>query len=121
MGWTIDSTRIFVQDITQDVQQTIARLQPLASGTVYQVFGYELAIIKINAYVVGATDINALRAMSADGVAHTLTDSYTGGTASVYVKSITTKRVRTICQTIRSDLATDSPVYTVDLELYKIS
>jgi hypothetical protein len=119
MGWYLDSTRIFVQDWKLHEDQIIPRLQPLNGGTVKQIFGYESPITNINAIIVGSADADTLRAMTEDGATHTLVvPSGEYGADSYEVKNIALARIMCICQTIRPDLPTDAPVYTVDIELY---
>ncbi len=117
MAWYLDDVRIFVQEKTNDDKQVIARLTPLANGTVLQVFGYEDTIMKLSALVVGSGDIGKLIAKAKDGVTHTLHYPESVSDA-VYVNSLTVKRNKAGFQTIRPDLDCQTQVYTVDLELY---
>ena len=115
--WTLNSIRIFVQEHTGDGSQIIPRLQPLAGETVLQFFGYESEVHGINAIVVGDTDLNSLKALRKSSTAYEL-QSPEGDRGDFYVKKVSYKRIPNICQTLRTDLAEDAPMYIVDLELY---
>ena len=117
MGWYLDSTRIFVTEYNPEFKQIIARLQPLSGPTVHQTFGYESRINKVTAYFVGLTDLAAMREMVEDGALHLFTTAY-ATSGWFYVNSVSPKLVRSVCQTLRPDLAEDSPVYIADIELY---
>jgi hypothetical protein len=97
----------------------IARLQPLSGGTILQKFGYETPIIKLALILVGDTDRDALEVCATSQSTFTLV--YNGGTVGTYsVKSFGwSKRAGVVCQTLRGDLAVDSPVYECELELYE--
>lgn len=118
--WTFNSIRIFVQEHTGDGSQIIPRLQPLSGGTVLQFFGYEDRVHSINAYVVGDTDKDALLALRKTATAYELM-SPEGDLGDFYVKKVSFKRIPNICQTLRTDLAEDAPLYIMDLELYPVS
>ena len=111
------SVRIFVQESKEDAGQIVPRLQPLSGGTVLQVFGYESDIRTLQAIVVGDTDKDDLKAMRQGGT-HALT-SPEGSLGSFTVKNVSVNRVMCICQTLRPDLAEDSPVYDVEIQLYE--
>ena len=113
-GWYLDTTRIFVQSITDDGGQIIPELNPYGSYTVYQVFGKKSATIKVDAIIVGDTDKNTIRDKSRDGNIHTL-QTWEGVVYSGYVKHTSFKRTKGICQTIRPDLPSSSPVYGVTI------
>lgn len=115
--WTFGGTRIFVQDISDTIKQIIARLQPLSGGTIIQTFGYESDVYSVNALVVGDTDLAALKAMAIDSATHTLS-GYGTVYGNFYLSNIVHKRLPTMQQTIRTDLDCESPVYSVDMELY---
>lgn len=117
MAWYIDSTRIFVNDWKESEAQIIPRLQPLAGGTVLQIFGYENPITRITGLVVGVNDKDAVKAMGIDGALHTLSGPY-GLVDDFYVKSVAATMQPTLMQTIRPDLDCYDPVYVVEMELY---
>ncbi len=117
MNWTFDGVRIFVQENTGEGSQIIPRLQPLNGGTVLQFFGYDSLIKTINAYVVGDTDKDALEALYKTGSSYDLT-SPMGDLGNFYVHKFNYKQIPNTCQTLRTDLASDAPMYIVDLELY---
>lgn len=117
MSWTLDSVRIFVQKLNDSDVQIIARLQPLGGGTTLHTFGYEDRVTKLSGYIVGLTDKNALEAMSKDDSWHTLSTPY-GDWGDYKVKSCTFELTNIICQTLRPDLAENSPVFESEFELY---
>ncbi len=119
MAWYIDSVRLFVQEEQQDDKQIIARLNPVNDGTTLQVFGYDDPIIKISAYIVGTGDATLVRNMAKDGVQHNLSYPEAFVIDLIYVNSVSTKRTKSVAQTLRSDLDCTAPVYIVDLELYE--
>jgi hypothetical protein len=119
MAWTINSIRIFVQESNAEASQILPRLQPISGGTVIQIFGYDSRVNTINAIVVGDTDRDALLALPTTGLSYALV-SPEGSMGSYLVKKIAYKRIPNICQTMRPDLATDSPVYIFDVELYPV-
>lgn len=115
--WTLNSIRIFTQESTAEQGQIIPRLQPLSGQTILQFFGYESRVQNINAIVVGNTDRDALLALSHTQTAYALV-SPEGSMGSYYVRKAAYKRIPNICQTLRTDLAEDAPMYIFDLELY---
>jgi hypothetical protein len=44
-----------------------------------------------------------------------------GDLGDYYVKKAAAKQIPNVCQTLRPDLAEDSPMYLVDLDLYPTS
>jgi hypothetical protein len=115
--WTLNNIRIFVQENTADATQIIPRLQPLDGPTILQFFGYESYVRNINAYVVGSTDMAALLNLRKSTTAYNLM-SPMGDLGDYYVKKVSFKQIRNVCQTLRPDLAEDSPMYITDIELY---
>lgn len=118
MAWTLNGIRIFVGESKEDAGQIVPRLQPLSGGTVLQVFGYESDVRTLAAIVVGDTDKDALKALRTTGSAYALV-SPEGSLGSFTVKNISINRVPSICQTLRTDLADDSPVYQAEIQLYE--
>ena len=117
MAWYIDTTRIFVQGNDESVGQVIARLQPVASGTVLQVFGHETPTVKLKGIIVGSGDKSALKGYSIDGTTHTISGPY--GMRDFYVSNMRIAQMMSIKQTVRTDLAENSPVYNFEMELYE--
>ena len=117
MSWTLGGTRIFVVDKSSEYRQIIARLQPIASGTVYHIFGFENPIFKISAYVVGESDLSDLGAMYNDAALHVFSGPV--GFANFYVNSLSVKDQKWVKQTIRPDLDCETNVYLVDIELFQ--
>ena len=115
--WSYAGHRIFVQEYTSGHKQIIPRLNPIGAGTILQIFGYDERILKVNAYVVGWDNMTALRLLTTSGISFDLVTPEEG-TYPYYCNDVQDKMVKTICQTIRPDLAEDSPVYLVDMELY---
>jgi hypothetical protein len=119
MAWVLDNVRIFVQDKNDTFLQTIARLQPLNSLTVHHIFGEESEVVGINAYIVGSGDRQTIIDMDRDGAVHVLSGPYGIYYDDMLVHSAKFKLTNSTCQTLRTDLPEDSPVYIVDLELYR--
>lgn len=120
MTWTIGSITIIPQSIDDGFEQVIARLQPLASGTIYHTFGYEYDIKKISAYIVGTPDKLALINYNRTGLTYTLlNDIYSWG--DYYVKGVQFKFEPVVFQTMIIDANHDCTdnVFTVDLTLWK--
>lgn len=116
--WTLGNVRIFVQKLNDSDPQTIARLGPVGGGTIIHIFGYEDEISKVNGIIVGLTDKAALKAMAKDAAYHTLETPY-GTWGDYLVKSVSFELKSVICQKLRSDLPENSPVFDVELELYR--
>ncbi len=117
MSWTFNSVRIFTQVFNDDDKQVISRLIPLNSKTVYHTFGYESTITKLKGIIVGNTDKNALKALVKTGVSYALVGPY-DITGNFYLNNLSIELLSSICQSLRLDLDSDSPVYSVELELY---
>ena len=117
MAWSLDGVRIFVDESKEEAGQIVPRLQPLAGGTVLQVFGYESDIRTITGLVVGDTDKDALKTLRTTGATHTLL-SPEGSLGAFTVKNVGVNRLMSICQTIRPDLSETAPVYKVEIQLY---
>ena len=117
--WTLNSIRLFVQNFPENDKQIVARLQPLKSGTIHQIFGYEDTIYTLSAVVVGNADKDSLKALSKTGLSYDLVTPY-GTIEDLIVNNVSVKqRLGVICQTIRTDLDLESPVFDVEIELYK--
>lgn len=123
--WTLDSVRIFTQELADDLGQIIPRIQPLSGGTILQVFGNETSIYKMKCIVVGYEDVDTIKSYVHDGVTHSFLESPSGIPVSgmfnedLYIRKANITRERTSMQTIRPDLDCYSPVFNIDLELYK--
>lgn len=118
MSWSINSIIMYVQDRGGQRDQIMAKLQPLNYKSVYQTFGYETVVTTLTGIVVGSTDMNAILDLVTTGLSYALSTPY-GSYGNFFVKSVKYKQTPSICQTMRPDLAEDSPVYSVDLELWK--
>lgn len=117
MSWTLNGIRIFTQKLSSGVSAIIAKLQPLAAGTVYQSFGYETNKVKLVVLVVGDDDLNSIKSLTESGnYAYELIGPE-GSMGEFYVSSVSAERERVISQTLRPDLDCEAPVYTVDIEL----
>lgn len=119
MAWTLAGTRVFVGESKEDAGQIVPRLQPLAGGTVLQVFGYESDVRTISAIVVGDTDKDALKALRMGGTAELISPEGTLG--SFTVKNVSVQRIHCISQTILVDgsHACEDPVYQIEVQLYE--
>jgi predicted HAD superfamily phosphohydrolase len=118
MAWTLNGTRIFVNESKEESGQIIPRLQPLGGGTITQIFGYESDIRNITAVIVGDTDKAALKALRTTGSAYSLVGPE-GAIGNFLVKQVSVSRVQCICQTLRVDLDPTSPVYNIEIQLYE--
>lgn len=116
--WTLNGTRIYVQDIPEAVKNVVARLQPINSSSIHQKFGYESKVIKLGGIIVGNTDRDALEALVETDTTYTLVTPE-GSITGLIVVSVTARRRPTVYQTMRTDLDCESPVYDVDIELYQ--
>jgi hypothetical protein len=122
MPWTLGGIRIFVSESKEEGGQIVPRLQPLSGATILQIFGYESDIRTLGAVVVGDTDKDALKSLRTTGSGYILeSPEYPtpSGIGSFVVKNVSINRLHSICQTLRSDLATDAPVYQAEIQLYK--
>lgn len=118
MAWTINSTRIYVQDVNDENKQIIARLNPFGGGTIHHIFGYEDPILNLKAVVIGSGNMDLLEGYTKTGSSYSLVTPY--GTWGNYLVNKTVKKILPgICQTIDRTLPDTAPVYSVDLELYK--
>lgn len=115
MGWYLESVRIFVTNFSGSGKQIIARLQPLAGGTINQVFGYETETKKLKGFIVGEDDLNSIKYMVISGATPTLTGNGIGY-GDYYISSFSWNRLNVIAQTLTSDC--DAPVFEFDMELY---
>jgi hypothetical protein len=115
--WSFDGIRIFVVKKDDDEKQIIAKLQPINNHSIYHIFGYESMVAKVEGYVVGNDDMNAIRALVRTGDKHALYGPF-GFHGNYFLSSLRYNLQPTICQTLRRDLPKDSPVYSVSLELY---
>ena len=117
MAWTIDGIRIFAQNLKEETGQILPRLQPLSGGTVIQQFGHESDVRTLSCLVVGKTDKDAIKAFT-QGTNVELVGPL-GSEGNYEVKQVIVNWARNItCQTLRPDLADDSPVYDVEVQLY---
>lgn len=116
--WVLNNIRIYVDTKQDAVRQNIARLQPIAGGTIHQTFGYELPTVKIGGIIVGEADKDSLEALATTGATYTLS-GYGTDYGSFYVSSVGFNRMKSISQNLRQDLDCTAPLYYVDVELYK--
>lgn len=120
MAWTLGGTRIFVQEMSENVKQIIAELNPLRAGSIYQVFGWESDKYRIDGKVVGEEDKDHLKSLTTSGSAYFELVSYEGSLGNFYVREVSYKRDNSVYQTIRTDLDCLDPVYTVSIDLIKV-
>jgi hypothetical protein len=118
MGYTYNGIRTIVQSWEGSGSEVIARLQPISGGIHIQHFGYDDEIIKIAAFIVGETDLAAIKTMfKGSGTSYTLAlDGTSIGDFFPHTYDYT--RVQCVSQTMRPDLACASPVYRIEMELY---
>ncbi len=103
--------------------EVVARLQPLSGGSIHQSFGWESSTLSIKGYIVGEADYTALKASARDGNTHVLiyTDPPASGIdmGDFYLHNVVISRTKAVWQSLRPDLDCDSPVYSVEGELYQ--
>lgn len=116
MAWTYNNVRIYVTAIDESLQQIIARLQPLSSTTVLQIFGDEATTYKLDFLVVGNSNRDLLKAMINDGTAYALVGNDFTST-NLYLSKLAIKRSKTLFQTIDTLQACETPVYECSMEL----
>ena len=124
--WQLDTTQIVVTGLESSNKQIIARLQPLAGGTVHHIFGYDDRVLKLTGVVVGLADKQAIEGFTKDAATHVL--SYIGlvyGTAvyggySWLVNSVTFTQRNVIRQSIIPSKSCTSEVYDCTMELYEV-
>jgi hypothetical protein len=115
--WTLGGVRVFVQEFRDEQSQIIPRLQPINAGTILQIYGYDSVVNTISAIVVGDTDRSALLTMTTTQTDYELV-SPEGSRGNFYVKKVASNRIPNICQTLRNDLDSDSPMYNVSIEIF---
>jgi hypothetical protein len=120
MAWTFNGTRIYVQSLEASTKQIIARLNPLYSGplagTAIQIFGWDEEIIKVQAKVVGWTNLNAILGLIDNKTKYTLVGpSYS---KACYPSSMSYKMDETYYQTLDTSQDCETPVFTLSMELY---
>ena len=118
MPWTLGGIRIYVQELGREEEQIIPRLQPLNGGTVHQIYGYQDPIISLAGIVVGSGDCLTLHSFTTSGTMFTLS-SPEGILGDYYVKSVKDSRSPYPFQFIRRDLDCMTPVFDLDVTLYK--
>lgn len=118
MNWTYGGVRIFTQEFGEENKQIISRLHPFAGGSIHHIFGWEDDVGKLEAYVVGSGDINTLVSYTKTESTYQLDSPY-GTQGNYLLATVDRKLVNSICQTLRSDLPEDAPLYKVNLELYE--
>jgi hypothetical protein len=118
MAWTLDSNRVYVQKLVEGTKQIIASLQPLAAGTVYQTFGYETSKVKVTAVIVGQSILDNILALTTTGASVELV-SPEGSLGNYFVSSVSSDRDKAIYQTIDTGQDCLTPVFSVDIELFK--
>ena len=115
--WTLNNIRIFVQGYSSNNKALIARLNPVGAGTVLHFFGYDELIVKIKGTVVGNTDTTSIKSLANTGLSYELMTPE-GSAGNYFVVNVDLERLPVICQSMRTDLPENSPVYTVNIELY---
>lgn len=116
MSWTLGGYQIYVEELKDSAEQIIADLQPISSGTIHHIFGWQKPVYTLAGTVVTTATKNSLRALTATGTTHVLSGDE-GVLGSFYVKSVKVDRYKQPYQRIRSDLPVTTPVYKVTIEL----
>lgn len=116
--WTYNDIQITVVDLKEQDEQIIAKLQPVDTGTVYQIFGHISPAIALQCLVVGSGDVNALKALIDDGTAYAL--AFNGATLGNYLlDKLTTQWTTSYRQTFRPDKSDTDLVFRVIMEMSK--
>jgi len=121
-GWYYNGIRIFATDLEGTDTQVISKHNPLGGGTVIHVFGYADPVLTLNCVVVGDEDMSSLKALSKTGDYYTLS-SWEGHSivqGNYLLSDVKYTRRPIYRQTLREDLPSTSPVYTVSLALERI-
>lgn len=118
MAWTYGSHRIYVQKSSRGASQIAPRLQPLSGGSVIQSFGYDSTIRNLTAIVVGDAIDEALHDFAQDSMTSHALVSPEGSLGSWMLKSYSSDRTESTCQTIDETQPEEAPVYNVEMELW---
>jgi len=118
MPWTLGGIRIYVQELGKEAEAIIPRLQPLNGGTVHQIYGYQDPITMLKGLVVGSGDMLRLESFLTSGIEFNF-NSPEGNLGNFFVKAVKNSRSEYPFQTIRQDMDCMTPVYNVDVTLYK--
>lgn len=119
--WLLNNIRVFVQDRpNQSPQKQIALLQPLNGGSIYHLFGYKKASYSLKGKIVGDADKSAIENLAKDGTTVTVS-GYGTLLGDFLINSAKFTQDFSICQTLRTDLDSDAPVYTFELELLDVN
>ena len=125
MAWTLDGNVLYVQKLTEGTKQVIASLNPLAAGTVYQVFGYDTSKVKLSALVVGESNKDAIHALTTHVISVALSSPNPVhphnplSLGNYLVSAVNSSREPTIYQTIDTAQDCETPVFSLDIELFK--
>lgn len=114
--WTYNSIRITTIDLKETNEQTIAKLQPIDEGTVYQAFGYINEVLSLQGYVVGTSDRDSLKALANTGTAYSLAWDQ-GSLGNYYLDKVTVQWMTSYRQSFRPDADQYDLVFKVALEL----
>jgi len=117
--WTYNSIRIYVQEKSGRVEQLIARLNPSGGGTIKHRFGDDDEILTLEAKVLTDSDLDSLKALILTGTAYELV-APEGSLGNWVLKSVSHRRETSTWHVFfdRPGLPTNTPLYTVTMELY---
>lgn len=117
--WTYNNIRITVTNFKNDTEQTIAELQPVNYGTIYQTFGWVNPKLNLGVLVVGLADKDSLEALMNDGTAYILSGAdVTWG--SYYLKKLSLEWMNSYRQDFRTDKDPFDYVFKGTMELAKV-
>jgi len=116
--WSYNGIRIYVVDSSNNLKETVARLQPLRYKTVHHVFGWESPITKLKFYVVGSTNMANLETVVESGTSMVLGSPW-GDLGNYYPSTMTATLLPTIRQTLDITQDCTALVYMVEGEFYK--
>lgn len=116
--WLINGNRLYVQQVENGESEIIPRLQPLNNRTVLQFFGRESPILKVQAKVVGTTNLESIRTLSRNQTLCTLS-GYDFYYTDLYIRGFNYTIDSASLQTIDPLQDCETPVYTLTMELYQ--
>ena len=117
--WEIGNVRVFVLDMGGEDTHIVSRLHPFGGGTIHHSFGWEDEVTKVGGYVVGSGDLGTLQSYTTSGTTTFQLNSPYGVLGNYLVSKVAYKLTKGICQSLRTDLPQDTPVYKVDVELFE--
>jgi hypothetical protein len=119
MSWTFNGVRLYVQEKSNDVEQIIARLNPVSGPTILHRWGRESEVLSLNALVLTSGDITLLDALTASATSYPF-NTPEGSGGMWILNKLSWDRHESINHTFfdRPALDSNTPLYRVSMELY---